>query len=175
MNSTLKKFPIILVLSGFTAAANASDCINAAANCFQINPLLIKAIIWNESGFRQQVTNHNTNKTQDVGLMQINSIHFSRLKEMGVPEHKIRTSACANILSGTYILRQEINQAGYKWSSIGRYHSRTPDFRDRYVDKLIKTIQYKYKELNKSEVKDNDIAEWTEKFRPFCKTGENFS
>ncbi|WP_312025232.1 transglycosylase SLT domain-containing protein [Yersinia enterocolitica] len=57
-----------------------------AAQCFQINPLLIKAIIWQESRNRQQAMNRNINSTIDVDIMQINTVHFKALKSLGIDE-----------------------------------------------------------------------------------------
>lgn len=132
-----KYHSLSLLLISSVASANPSDCINEAAQCFKINPLIIKAIIWQESNNRQNVVNFNKNKTQDIGIMQINSIHFSALKSLGISEKEIRENSCANIFSGSWVLNQSIQNHGYSWEGIGKYHSKTPYYRDRYVSKLI--------------------------------------
>ena len=131
---------LTLLLISSVASANSSDCIQEAAQCFKINPLIIKAIIWQESNNQQNVVNFNSNKTQDIGVMQINSVHFSALRLLGISEQELRENSCANIFSGTWILNQSIQNHGYSWEGIGKYHSKTPYYRDRYVSKLITTL-----------------------------------
>lgn len=122
------------------ASANYNDCIHEAAQCFKINPLIIKAIIWQESNNRQNIVNINKNKTQDIGIMQINSIHFNSLKLLGISEQTLRKNSCANVFSGSWILNQVIQNNGYSWEGIGKYHSKTPYYRDRYVSRLISIL-----------------------------------
>lgn len=138
----LKKHYYLLLLSISPAtSAGFNDCIHEAAQCFQINPLIIKAIIWQESNNRQDVVNFNRNKTQDVGIMQINSIHFNILKSQGISEKDLHENSCANIFSGSWILNNVIKSHGYSWEGIGKYHSKTPYYRDRYVSRLITILR----------------------------------
>jgi len=137
-----KPYYYLLLLSiSPVAVANLNDCIHEAAQCFNINPLIIKAIIWQESNNRQNVVNINKNKTQDVGIMQINSIHFNTLKSYGVSEKELRENSCSNVFSGSWILNQVIQNNGYSWEGIGKYHSKIPYYRDRYVSKLITILR----------------------------------
>ena len=139
-------------LSPFATAKNV-DCITEAAQCFQINPLIIKAIIWSESKNQPQVVNRNKNRTIDVGIMQINTIHFSQLKELGIDEVLLRNNSCANVFSGAWILKQNIERYGYSWDSIGNYHSRTSVHHDRYVRNIISLIAHQSSMLDKIEVR----------------------
>lgn len=140
-----------LLFSSF-ATANKVDCIVEAAQCFQINPLLIKAIIWQESRNRQHEINRNTNNTIDVGIMQINKVHFKPLKSLGIDEALLRDNSCANVFSGTWVLKQSIERYGYTWDGIGNYHSRTPVHHDRYVKKIISLITHQTSVIDKIEV-----------------------
>lgn len=141
-----------LLLISSVASANSSDCIQEAAQCFKINPLIIKAIIWQESSNRQNVVNFNKNKTQDIGIMQINSIHFSALRSLGISEQELRENSCANIFSGSWILNKSIQNHGYSWEAIGKYHSKTPYYRDRYISKLITTLLEENKRITDIDV-----------------------
>lgn len=69
--------------------------------------------------------------------MQINSIHFDSLKSLGISEQALRKNSCANVFSGSWILNKVIQDNGYSWEGIGKYHSKTPYYRDRYVSRLI--------------------------------------
>ncbi|HEY1844446.1 MAG TPA: lytic transglycosylase domain-containing protein [Buttiauxella sp.] len=144
-----------LLISSF-AAAQKGDCITDAAQCFQINPLLIKAIIWQESKNQQRAVNVNKNSTVDVGIMQINTVHFKALKARGIDEELLRKNSCANVFSGTWVLKQSINRYGYTWDGIGNYHSRTPAHHDRYVKNIISLIAHRTSTIEKIEVARQD-------------------
>jgi len=65
----------------------------------------------------------------DVGLMQIN-LHYNG--------HRFRTrderlDPYVNIRVGAEILRAEREVCGNWWCAVGRYHSRTPDRAERYI------------------------------------------
>ena len=148
---TLFAFSFSLLFSSF-ATAQKVDCIVEAAQCFQINPLLIKAIIWQESRNRQQAMNHNTNNTIDVGIMQVNTVHFKALKSFGIDEVLLRDNSCANVFSGAWVLKQSIERYGYTWDGIGNYHSKTPVHHERYVKKIISLIAHQTSVIDKIEV-----------------------
>ncbi|KML20826.1 type III secretion system protein [Leclercia adecarboxylata] len=139
-------------VSPLSVAAQSTDCITEAAQCFKINPLLIKAIIWHESKNQQKVINYNNNKTVDVGVMQINTVHFSMLKSRGIDEQLLRQNSCANVYSGAWILKQSINRYGYTWDSVGSYHSRTSLYHDRYVEKIVSLIAHQTAIINRIHV-----------------------
>ncbi len=145
--------PVTLLLFYSTVAtAKNGDCIAEAAQCFQINPLIIKAIIWHESKNKPQALNKNKNKTIDVGIMQINTVHFKALKTLGIDETLLRENSCANVFSGTWVLKQSIERYGYTWSGIGNYHSKTPVHHDKYVKKIISLIAHETSVINKVQV-----------------------
>lgn len=147
--------PFILTISLFSSPfcwCTEVDCIIDAAQCFQINPLVIKAIIWLESKNQQQAINRNKNSTIDVGIMQVNTVHFKALKAKGIDESLLRENSCANVFSGTWVLRQNIERYGYTWDGIGYYHSRIPVHHDKYVKKIIYLIAHHTSVINKIEV-----------------------
>lgn len=139
-------------LSPSLASAQSGDCITQAAQCFQVNPLLIKAIIWHESKNQPQAVNINKNRTVDVGIMQINTVHFSSLKARGIDEQRLRQDSCANVFSGTWILKQKIERYGYTWDGIGSYHSRTAIPREKYVEKIVSLIAHHTATIDKIAV-----------------------
>lgn len=142
---------LCLLFSPF-ATAQKVDCIVEAAQCFKINPLLIKAIVWQESRNRQQAMNRNANRTVDVGIMQINTVHFKALKSLGIDETLLRENSCANVFSGAWVLKQSFERYGYTWDGIGNYHSKTPEHHDRYVKKIISLIAHQTAVIAKIEV-----------------------
>ncbi len=80
--------------------------------------------------------------------MQINSIHFASLKSFGISEKELRKDSCTNVFSGSWILNQVILNHGYSWEGIGKYHSKTPYYRDRYASRLIAILLERSKTLD---------------------------
>lgn len=130
----------LLLLLGCGAVKAETDCVRYASQCFQVNPLLIRAIIWQESRFEPRAINHNSNRTRDIGLMQINTVNLPMLNTLGVNLQNLRENSCVNVMSGTYILHTLVQRYGYSWNTIGRYHSATPRFNNVYVNKLLDTL-----------------------------------
>ena len=92
---------------------------------------VLRAILRVESGLRPAAINRNTNGTLDVGIGQINSIHFRRLSEFGIaPGHLL--DACIGTYVAAWHLGQLIERHGWSWETIGRYHSITPQHNRRY-------------------------------------------
>lgn len=129
-----------------------NECINEAAQLFQVNPLLIKAIIWKESHNKPGAINFNNNNTRDIGIMQINSIHLSSLKSFGFDESQLRNDSCVNVFAGTWILSDVIKRYGYTWNGIGYYHSKTKSFRQKYIHDIINILQFDQRVLNTIEI-----------------------
>lgn len=96
----------------------------------------------------------NKNNTIDVGMMQINSIHFKALANYGISENLLRENRCANVFSGTWLLKKSIQHYGYTWDGIGNYHSRTPVYHDRYVKNIISLISHQTTIINNISVID---------------------
>ncbi|HEX8826534.1 MAG TPA: lytic transglycosylase domain-containing protein, partial [Xanthobacteraceae bacterium] len=59
------------------AACAHADCFDEAAKYQKVNPLILRAIAWNESHNKPDAINKNANGSTDYGLMQINSIHLN--------------------------------------------------------------------------------------------------
>lgn len=76
---------VLIAAGGCFASANArADCFDEAAKYQQVNPLILRAIAWQESRNRPEALNKNTNGSVDYGLMQINSIHLPTLSRYGI-------------------------------------------------------------------------------------------
>ena len=74
-------------VGAWTAAASAhADCFDEAAKYQKVNPLILRAIAWQESHNRPDAVNKNANGSIDYGLMQINSIHLNTLSQYGISQ-----------------------------------------------------------------------------------------
>lgn len=109
----------------------AEQCIMPAADYHQVNPYLLRAILRVESGLRPNAVMRNSNGTVDIGISQINSIHFRELGRYGIAPAHLQ-DACVGTYVGAWHLARVIARHGNTWEGIARYHSATPKFNRRY-------------------------------------------
>ena len=118
----------------------AVPCVEEASAFHGVNPMLMRAIIFHESRGNPSVVMRNTNGSIDVGLGQLNSIHFKELARYGIaPEHLL--DGCVNTYVAAWHLAKQVKQYGNTWTAVGTYHSRTPVFRDRYASQIYSVLQ----------------------------------
>ncbi|MCF2901844.1 lytic transglycosylase domain-containing protein [Pseudoalteromonas sp. OFAV1] len=117
------------------------NCVKFNSQHFGVPELAIKAILDVEGG-KMCTVSKNSNGSYDLGPMQINTIHMSSIKEQ-YPEATIKDIACRpclNITLGTWILSKRINEVDDIWKGIGNYHSKTPKYHDKYLEKITSSI-----------------------------------
>ncbi|MEX3816087.1 lytic transglycosylase domain-containing protein [Paraburkholderia sp. BR13439] len=127
-------FFVALAGIGLSSAARA-DCFSDAANYQHVNPQVLRAIAWQESHFHPDAIHKNSNGSVDYGMMQINSIHLSRLSHYGISSTELM-DPCASVYIAAWHLRQKMLKYGNTWEAIGSYHSETPAERDEYARKV---------------------------------------
>lgn len=112
-------------------------CVAQASQRYGVHPIVIKSIISVEGG-RIGTYSRNSNGTHDMGIMQINTIHEPAIqKEMGFSTKDLIIDPCKNIMAGTWILWQRMQEVpGKLWLAVGNYHSKTPRHRQRYLKKI---------------------------------------
>ena len=119
----------------FSPRAHATDCFDAAAAYQHVNPMVLRAIAWQESHNRADATHVNANGSVDYGVMQINTIHLSTLARYGIGREALM-SPCKNIYIAAWQLRRMILKYGNTWAAVGAYHSATPALRDQYARQI---------------------------------------
>lgn len=111
-------------------------CINAAARHQRLPADILWAIRMQEGGQRGLIS-RNKDGSVDVGVMQINSIHFEEFqKKWGIKPSWLVHSNCISIYAGAYVLRREIDRSGEFWRGVGSYNSRTPSLNKQYREKI---------------------------------------
>ncbi len=124
---------IAAVVAAVVAAAPArADCFDDAGAYHHVNPLILRAIAWQESRNRPNAVHVNANGSRDYGVMQINSIHLPELARYRITSTTLM-EPCKNIYIAAWHLRSKIDKHGNTWSAMGAYHSETPAERDRYA------------------------------------------
>lgn len=109
----------------------ADRCIVPAAQRQGLNPQILRAILQVESSMRPDVVNHNANGTIDVGMAQINSIHFPELSRWGITPQKLLDPCVATHVAAWHLKRGLVKH-GDTWFGVAAYHSVTPEHNARY-------------------------------------------
>jgi len=135
MRRRLDSIAIIAAGAWFACANAHADCFDAAAKYQKVNPLILRAIAWQESRNRPDALNRNVNGSTDYGLMQINSVHLPALSRYGIGRDTLM-EPCKNVYIAAWHLRQKMDRHGNTWQAVGAYHSETPALRDNYAKQI---------------------------------------
>jgi hypothetical protein len=136
-----------MALSGPLRAEQA-DCVQLAADRYGVPAALIHAILEVEGGRVGQAV-ANTNGTEDLGPMQINTVWLPRLSSYGITREQLQHDRCINILVGAWILADRLKTAKTMegpaqrrlWWGIGAYHSKTPEHNVDYALKVWRALR----------------------------------
>lgn len=116
-------------------------CFEDAGRAYSINPLLLESIARIESNLDPKAINRNKNGSQDIGLMQVNSVWVKALK---LDPEELVSDPCYNAMVGAKILRQCIDRYGYAWEAVGCYNAADPAKRAGYSWKVFDELKTKY-------------------------------
>lgn len=106
-------------------------CIVPASGYHKVNPHVLRAVLRVESGLRPTAINKNANGTIDVGMGQMNSMHFPALAQQGIAPGHLLDECIASYVAAWH-LGKIMREHGNNWQAIARYHSATPYFNYRY-------------------------------------------
>lgn len=106
-------------------------CIVPASHHHRVNHLVLRAILNVESRLNPKAVGKNDNGTLDVGIGQMNSIHFKELAKHGIGVDQLK-DACVGTYVAAWHLSKMIAKHGNTWFGIAAYHSATPYFNNRY-------------------------------------------
>lgn len=121
-------------------------CLAAAASLYQLPPRALVAVQAVEGG-RVGMASRNTDGSEDLGLMQVNTRWLAPLSAAtGLPPAALRArlvdDACFNLTVGAAILRIETNAArGDLAVALGHYHSHTPARAAAYQGRVLRAAE----------------------------------
>jgi soluble lytic murein transglycosylase-like protein len=140
----MKKLLLLILLLSQGAYAN---CWNKAAYYYHVDPYLLYAIANVESGMNPYAIGKNYDGSRDVGLMQINSVHFAELESKGISEYRLMTEPCTSIMVGASILSGMIKVYGNNWEAVGAYNAGLK--KENYPQRMIyaRKVWQKYQQL----------------------------
>ncbi|PUE40696.1 hypothetical protein B9Z50_10550 [Limnohabitans sp. Bal53] len=114
-----------------SASLAADPCLMPAAQRHGVNPHILRAILQVESGMRPHVVSRNRNGSIDVGMAQINSIHFRELAQWGITPDRLLDPCIATHVAAWHLKRVMLRH-GNTWFGVAAYHSATPVHNQRY-------------------------------------------
>lgn len=126
-------------------ASAVHQCVEYAAQGYGVHPFVIMAVLQVENG-KIGTVSKNSNGSYDLGLMQLNTINLPAISSEfpGVTWREVTYSPCVNIGVGTWFLSERIREVnGDVWRGVGNYHSKTPKYHRRYLNK----VQSKYRDI----------------------------
>lgn len=88
-----------------------------------------------ESDFNPRAVNRNANGSVDVGMGQINSIHFAELGRWGIAPANLMDGCVATYVAAWHLSKQ-IRKHGNSWFGVASYHSASPCQNTRYAGLL---------------------------------------
>ncbi|PRA32418.1 transglycosylase SLT domain-containing protein [Pseudomonas poae] len=133
----------LLCLTGIAQA----NCWQLAASRYHVDPLLLYAIAKVESGLNPGARNFNSDGSQDIGLMQINSRHLPALAHYGITEQHLITQPCTSVMVGAWILAGFIRDKGYGWQAVGAYNAGSRPDREVRRSRYAQAVWRYYGEL----------------------------
>ncbi len=123
-------------------SSRAPDCFDAAALHHGVNPWLLRAIAKHESsgkasarGINDPSNGLSISRSEDWGMMQINTQHLPKLAAYGVRPEQL-WDGCTSVFFGAWILRGSVSIHGNTWTAVGAYNSPLPARRAWYAGKI---------------------------------------
>ena len=145
-------------------ASNTSpnmNCWGLASARYDLNPFLLYSIALVESRMTPNaVSRPNSNRTRDIGLMQVNSSWLSseRFRRAGITHDDLKNT-CLNIHIGAWVLKTNINTMGYNWRAIGAYNAwKNEAAQHRYATKVYTMYGLVMESRNKGELHRDPLA-----------------
>ena len=120
------------------------SCMALVAQIYTLPPRVLPAIQHVEGG-QPGLVRTNTNGSQDLGIMQINTIWlpylsvYTRLQQAEVRD-RLLTRSCFNIAAAGLIMRICLDEtAGDLLRAVGNYHSHTTHLNQNYQAKVLRS------------------------------------
>jgi len=174
---------LLLTLLAASISPAKAMCWDEASSQYGIPSEVLRAIAKVESNFNPKAVRRpyiagNMDGSYDVGLVQINSGHFPRLRrEFGITESDLY-DGCTNLKVGAWILADNVKRLGWNWDAIGAYNAgcgkiskeRCAQLRNTYATKVYHALQNIRALPHSAEPEPNMIAS-TNPLRPIGPSG----
>ena len=125
----------LVIAASCMVSTALADCIDDAALYQGIDSSLLRAIAYQESHLNADAINRNTDGSEDLGVMQVNSRELPGLRQYGITRDSL-FDGCVNVFVGAWILRRKIDRFGPTWKAVGAYNATSPDKQLRYAGQI---------------------------------------
>ncbi len=122
-------------------------CMALVAQIYSLPPRVLPSIQRVEGG-RPFLAHGNSNGTQDLGIMQVNTIwlpylsRYTRLSQATVRD-RLLGQACFNIAAAGLIMRLYLDETGGDlMRAVGNYHSHSPALNQDYQSRVLRSAIY---------------------------------
>lgn len=130
-----------------------AQCMMVVASLYHLPPRVLPAILGVEGG-RNGLVHHNTNGTDDLGLMQVNTrwvipiAQFTHTMPAFVSRN-LRISPCYNISAAGAIMRLYLNEThGDLMRAVGNYHSHTLALNLAYQQQVLGSARHLFQSMH---------------------------
>ena len=120
----IKSLAPLLLAIVLPASAAPQMCFDQAGKDYNIDPLLLMSISIQESRLIATATNSsNSDGTEDVCGMQINSSHYKKLAGFNITRERLMNDPCICVYTGAWVLAHNFKSYGKNWDSVGIYNT----------------------------------------------------
>jgi len=126
---------VLMLLSSPAVFASTGNCWESSAAKYGVDPFLLAAIGKVESSLNPKAINLNKNGTEDIGIMQINTVVLREVARFGITREQL-FEPCINIDVAAWKLASHFRAYGVTWYAVGAYHSKTPALNHVYQLKV---------------------------------------
>lgn len=107
----------------FTASAAQASCWSEASARYNVEPILLKSLAWQESrGNPRAVGPKLKSGDRALGLMQINTVHLPLLRQYGIDQSNL-FDPCTSVMLGAWVLADCIAKKGAVWAAVACYYA----------------------------------------------------
>lgn len=143
----------LLITAMFAPSLAQAFCFERAAQAYQLDPALLKAVAHVESSMRPQAMNTSHVKRTNsvgIGLMQIDSRWLPKLARFGITQDMLKNDACQNLLVGAWIMKDALNRQGDNWWGVGSYNASCKSLKGKDCERARYTYAWKvYRAMQK--------------------------
>ncbi len=120
----INNLPLLMLGVTMSCAGAPQMCFDQAGRDYGIDPLLLVAISIKESRLKADAVNKaNSNGSEDVCGMQINSSHYGKLEKFNITRERLLKEPCICVYTGAWVLAKNFNSYGRNWDSVGIYNA----------------------------------------------------
>ncbi|GBQ87684.1 lytic transglycosylase domain-containing protein [Asaia krungthepensis] len=129
-----------------------ANCMIFVASLYHLPPRVLPAILGVEDG-RNGVIHHNSNGTDDLGVMQVNTLWVGPIARFthaspDVVYRNLLNQPCYNISAAGAIMRLYLNEAhGDLMRAVGNYHSHTQALNLAYQQRVLGSARRLFQSL----------------------------